>query len=158
MLRVRRKAGTAAGFSVVDPGGNWLRVYAAGASEDDARSEGLARTLEVAARQGDARGDDGQALAVLDAGLARHPEAPAVDRVRVLLYKAEILVRLGRPVDAAACLEIARTVPLDVAEAAAVAVDLADASDLIASSARNVIAGSLKTGSSKLAGVPRSQP
>lgn len=58
ILRPRRKQGTATGFSVVDPGGNWLRFYRAGDVEDDApaaRSHGLARVVEVAARQGDAR-------------------------------------------------------------------------------------------------------
>ena len=79
ILRPRGKQGTTAGFSVVDVGGNWLRVYRAGDVEEDAahRSSGLARVLEVAARQGDARGDDRSALDVLDRGLARHPDAPA---------------------------------------------------------------------------------
>jgi catechol 2,3-dioxygenase-like lactoylglutathione lyase family enzyme len=96
VLRVRRKAGTATGFSVVDVGGNWLRFYRTGASEDEDQDRtGLARVIDVAARQGDARGDDAQALKVLDAGLARHPDAPADVRAEALSYRAELLERLG---------------------------------------------------------------
>ena len=62
----------------MDVGGNWLRFYRHGSSEDDPaeRRSGLLRVLDVAARQGDSRGDEAQAIAVLDAGLARHPYAP----------------------------------------------------------------------------------
>ena len=106
LLRPRRKQGTTTGFSVVDVGGNWLRVYRAGDSEEEAegRSEGLTRVVEVAARQGDSRGDDAQALDVLDRGLARHPDGPASERARALLYKVELLVRLGRSEEAATIL------------------------------------------------------
>lgn len=96
LLPVRRKAGTATGFTVVDPGGNWLRFYRTGASEDeDQERTGLARVIDVAARQGDARGDEAQAIAVLDAGLARHPDAPAELRDEALRYRAELVERLG---------------------------------------------------------------
>jgi hypothetical protein len=98
MLSVRRKAGTATGFTIVDPGGNWLRFYRADASEDDAEDQsrtGLARVVDVAARQGDARGDTEQAIAVLDAGMLRHPDAPAAERWEALLYRAELKERMG---------------------------------------------------------------
>lgn len=109
LLRPRRKQGTAVGFTVVDVGGNWLRFYQAtdapdapetGGNKGTAveRSAGLARVLEIAARQGDARGDDAQALQVLERGLRRHPDGPALGRVRVLLYQLEVLVRLGEVV------------------------------------------------------------
>lgn len=99
LLHPRRKRGTATGFSVVDTGGNWLRFYRAGGSEDEGRSSepgSLAGVVEVAARQGDARGDDAAALAVLDRGLARQPAAPALDKGRALLSRAEVLLRLVR--------------------------------------------------------------
>ena len=64
LLRPRRKQGTTTGFSVVDVGGNWLRFYReADVGAEEPAASGLARTVEVAARQGDARGDDAQALA-----------------------------------------------------------------------------------------------
>ncbi len=102
LLRPRRKAGAATGFSVVDVGGNWLRFYRAGEPEEAAedRRTGLERVVDVAARQGDARGDHEQAIAVLTTGLERHPDAPAAARVEALLYRAELLVRAGRDDDA----------------------------------------------------------
>jgi catechol 2,3-dioxygenase-like lactoylglutathione lyase family enzyme len=97
ILPPRRKAGTATGFSVVDSGGNWLRFYRSGAHEEtpDEMRKGLARVIDVAARQGDAHGDEGRAIAVLDAGLLRHPEAPAPDRFEAILYRAELVFRSG---------------------------------------------------------------
>ncbi|WP_090711874.1 hypothetical protein [Mycetocola miduiensis] len=51
--------------------------------------------IDVAARQGDSRGDDAQAIAVLDAGLIRYPDAPPIDVFEALLYRAELKVRTG---------------------------------------------------------------
>jgi catechol 2,3-dioxygenase-like lactoylglutathione lyase family enzyme len=96
LLPVRRKAGTATGFSVVDVGGNWLRFYRDGAQEDDpAPRKGLGRAIDVAARQADARGDEAQALAVLDAALLRHPDAPELERAEAEAFRAELRDRLA---------------------------------------------------------------
>jgi hypothetical protein len=94
ILPLRRKAGTATGFTVVDVGGNWLRFYRTGADETEEKRTGLARVIDVAARQGDARGDDAQAIAVLDAGLLRYPDAPAAEISEALAYRAELVERL----------------------------------------------------------------
>jgi catechol 2,3-dioxygenase-like lactoylglutathione lyase family enzyme len=96
LLRPRRKAGTATGFTIVDPGGNWLRFYRSGATEDESPRTGLGRVIDVAARQGDARGDDMQAIAVIDSGLVRHPDAPPLEIFEALLYRAELKGRLGQ--------------------------------------------------------------
>lgn len=131
LLRPRRKQGTATGFSVVDPGGNWLRFYRSDASEDEEpRAEGLARVVEAAARQGDARGDDVTALSVLDRGLARHQDAPALERARALLYRAELLVRLERSDDAQAAVNLARAT-VSAAEAAELEAEFAAADELL---------------------------
>jgi hypothetical protein len=84
------------GFSVVDPGGNWLRVSKLGDAEE-ARdtTTGLARVIENAARLGDAKGDDVEAIRLLDNGLERFSDAPGIDRARALLYLAELHVRVG---------------------------------------------------------------
>lgn len=133
LLRPRRKQGTTTGFTVVDPGGNWLRFYReADVEAQEPAATGLARAVEVAARQGDARGDDAQALVALDAGLTRHPDAPADDRARALAYRAELLVRLGRVEDAAATLAEAEGLPLGAAQAEAVEPDLAHAREVLA--------------------------
>ena len=96
LLRPRKKAGTVAGFTMVDVGGNWLRFYRAGDTEDDHdRSvSGLARVLMGAARQGDSHGDEVTAAQMLDRGLARHATAPAVQRVEAMIYRAELALRL----------------------------------------------------------------
>jgi catechol 2,3-dioxygenase-like lactoylglutathione lyase family enzyme len=108
LLPPRRKAGTATGFSVVDVGGNWLRFYRHGSSEDDPAEQrsGLLRVVDVAARQGDSRGDEARAIAVLDAGLGRHPDAPPIEVFEALLYRAELQARTGA--DAAPDLAAAR--------------------------------------------------
>lgn len=144
LLRPRRKQGTTTGFSVVDTGGNWLRFYGAADVADDAghaeraegaedgtRATGLARALEVAARQGDARGDHAQALAVLDRALARHPDAAPVDRVRALLYRAELLVRAGDRAAARDAGREAAAVPLTDAERRELADDLAHGREVL---------------------------
>ena len=132
LLRLRRKAGTATGFSVVDPGGNWLRFYQEGATDEEPeeRSTGLARALEVAARQGDSRGDEAQALVVLDAALQREAGAPAAERAPLLLYRAELLARLDRVAEAAEALAGA-TDGLTADEAAALADDVEHAREVV---------------------------
>jgi catechol 2,3-dioxygenase-like lactoylglutathione lyase family enzyme len=134
ILRPRKKYGTVRGFSVVDPGGNWLRIYKLGDTEQqdpEDQPEGLAKIIEVAARLGDAHGDAGQALATLEAGLARYPAAPALDRARAQLYRAELAVRLDMPERAAASLEAAASVSLTEAERAVVEQEFADATELV---------------------------
>lgn len=135
ILRPRRKQGTATGFSVVDVGGNWLRFYRSGETEDDPaqRSRGLTRVVEVAARHGDARGDDAHALAVLERGLDRHPDAAPVEQVRAQLYRAELLTRLGDREGATAALATASRVALTGQDAQAVAPEFLHAQELVAS-------------------------
>jgi catechol 2,3-dioxygenase-like lactoylglutathione lyase family enzyme len=96
-LRARFGKVPVTGIPVVDVGGNWLRFYREGSSEDDVteRRSGLGRVIDVAARQGDARGDDAQAIAVLDAGLVRHADAPPIEVFEALLYRAELKLRTG---------------------------------------------------------------
>lgn len=96
LLRPRRKRGTATGFSVVDTGGTGSACTEPMNPRMKVGQASLAGVVEVAARQGDARGDDAAALAVLDRGLARQPAAPALDKGRALLSRAEVLLRLVR--------------------------------------------------------------
>ena len=78
LLRPRKKAGTVAGFTLVDVGGNWLRFYRAGDTEDDhdRNESGLTRVLMGAARQGDSHGDEATAAD------ARPRSGPARRRAR----------------------------------------------------------------------------
>lgn len=129
ITRPRRKQGTAAGFTVVDPGGNWLRVFRDGDSEQSEPPEGrLERVLLNAARQGDAHGDVGRAIAVLDNGLDRHADAPPAERLPLLVYRAELLIRTGDRDRAAATLQEIHDLGPDLDETARA--ELATAAEL----------------------------
>jgi hypothetical protein len=81
ILRPRKKYGTVRGFTVVDPGGNWLRIYKLGDTEEEdsaEKAEGLTQIIYVAARLGDAHGDEALALKTLENGLVRFPETAAM--------------------------------------------------------------------------------
>jgi hypothetical protein len=54
----------------------------------------LAGFVNVAARLGDARGDEALALKTIENGLKKYPDAPAVERARAYLYRAELAIRL----------------------------------------------------------------
>lgn len=69
MTRPRLRNDRYTGFTVVDPGGNWIRINKA-TQEPEATSK-LARAMENAARQADARGDERQALKILEGALKR---------------------------------------------------------------------------------------
>ena len=133
ITRPRKRFGTVYGFSVVDVGGNWLRVSGAGATEaDDGELEpGLAGIVQVAARLADAKGDDAKALATLQRGLARFADAPVLERARALLFHAELAVRTGDAALARASLAAAGALDLDDDEREAIAADLAHATDVV---------------------------
>lgn len=134
ILRPRKKFGTVRGFSVVDVGGNWLRVYKAGDTDEEATAEqatGLTRSVLVAARLGDARGDEAAALKTLEIGIARYVDAPAVERARALLYRAELAVRLGNDALAQSSLAGARELELTDDERATITDELAHTTELI---------------------------
>ena len=136
MVRPRKRWGTVYGFSVVDVGGNWLRFSKLGASEEEGEEEapGLARQVDVAARLADARGDDALALVTLERAIARYPDAPPIEQVRALTYRADLLVRLGRPDGAHESLAAARAIELPPDEAAMVASELDHVAGLVAQS------------------------
>ena len=119
ITRPRRKQGTSGGFSVIDPGGDWLRIISGGAEQDEGGR--FERVLLNAARQGDSHGDVGAAIAVLEAGLIRHADATDVERLPVLLYLAELLIRSGATERASAVLAELQAFDLDEAASAEVA-------------------------------------
>ncbi|MCW5873594.1 MAG: hypothetical protein KIS88_03000 [Anaerolineales bacterium] len=96
VTRPRKKFGTVTGFSLVDPGGNWLRISQLGATEEsEEKAEGLEHFISVAARLGDAHGSETDALRTLENAIARFPQAGALERARAYLYRGELAVRLG---------------------------------------------------------------
>lgn len=135
LLRPRERSGTVRGFSVVDPGGNWLRVSRLGDTEEEAKEDkvtGLTRVIENAARLGDAKGDDAAAARILDAGLARFVDSPPMERARGFLFRAELAVRLAHVAGATAALGSAQRLPLDGSEQRELAAEIGHAEELVA--------------------------
>jgi catechol 2,3-dioxygenase-like lactoylglutathione lyase family enzyme len=134
ILRPRKKFGTVHGFSVVDPGGNWLRFYKLGDTEQEdsaEKAEGLTQIIYVAARLGDSRGDEAIALKTLENGIARYPEAAAIDRARAYLYRAELAVRTNNRDLAQASLQAVQSLELMDNERASIADELAHVIELV---------------------------
>jgi catechol 2,3-dioxygenase-like lactoylglutathione lyase family enzyme len=134
ILRPRKKFGTVRGFSVVDVGGNWLRISKLGDTEPqdgEEKTAGLAGILEVAARLGDAHGDEAKALKTLENGLKRFPNAPLLDLARALLYRAELAVRLQDRVLAQSSLSAVHALALSDDEQALIADELSQTAELV---------------------------
>jgi hypothetical protein len=92
MTRPRLRNDRYTGFTVVDPGGNWIRINKA-AKEPEARTK-LAKAMENAARQADAHGDERQALKILEGALKRAGAAdPDLEEARQ--YRDELVERIS---------------------------------------------------------------
>ncbi|MEU8311207.1 VOC family protein [Micromonospora sp. NPDC048887] len=130
--RPRRNQEGHSGFSIVDPGGNWIRFVGRTTQAETGDRGGLARTLGNAVVQGDSRGNPGQAARILDGALARPDAAddPAV-HVEALVYRAELALQLGEPEAARELVGKARSVPLDDESRARLAGTLRHAEDLL---------------------------
>jgi len=134
ITRPRKRFGTVRGFSVVDVGGNWLRISKQGDTEEDATAErtpGLAGAVEVAARLGDSAGDDALALKTLDSGMKRFPDASVLDYARALLYRAELAVRLGDSALARSSLSSVLSLAMSDDDKSIIADELAQTSELV---------------------------
>jgi hypothetical protein len=136
ILRPRKKFGTVYGFSVVDVGGNWLRVSKLGDEEEEETPEtkltGLAKIIDVAARLGDAHGDDATALQTLENGIKRYADAPAIERARALLFRAQLAVRVENITLAKESLEQALSLKLSAAEKKTVKSEIEHTRELVA--------------------------
>jgi hypothetical protein len=134
ILRPRKRYGTVRGFTIVDPGGNWLRVYKLGDSEEEASAEkveGLAQIINVAARLGDAHGDEALALKTLENGLLRFTNAKPGELARALLYRTELAVRTNNVELARSSLKQAMSVELSDEEKTALSEEFAHVTELV---------------------------
>jgi catechol 2,3-dioxygenase-like lactoylglutathione lyase family enzyme len=135
MTRPRKRYGTVRGFSVVDPGGNWLRISKIGESEQEDSAEkavGLAQIIYVAARLGDAHGDEALALKTLESGLNRFGDgAKAIELARAYLYRAELAVRTKNIEVARSSLAAAESLELTDQERAALADEFAHVTEVV---------------------------
>jgi catechol 2,3-dioxygenase-like lactoylglutathione lyase family enzyme len=136
ILRPRKKYGTVRGFTVVDPGGNWLRIYKLGDTEQDdsaEKAEGLAQIIYVAARLGDAHGDEMLALKTLESGLSRFGAvAGTLELARAYLYRAELAVRTKDFELARLSLTAAQSLELKEEEETALSEEFAHVSEIVA--------------------------
>src|SRR5688500_15282042 len=135
ITRPRKKYGTVRGFSVVDPGGNWLRIYKLGETEQEdsaEKAEGLAQIIYVAARLGDAHGDETLALKTLESGLTRFGDAAgAMERARAYLYRAELAIRTKDHELAQSSLTAAKSLALTDDEKSSLADEFAHVTELV---------------------------
>ncbi|MGJ6963076.1 hypothetical protein ACSDR0_14310 [Streptosporangium sp. G11] len=120
------------GATVVDPGGNWIRIFPSSkdASREEPSGGRLATALQNAVVIGDSHGDHRQAAKILDGALARAGDAPNVELVEALLYRAELALTLSDRERAGELLARVRAIPLDAAERERLAESLAGADDI----------------------------
>ncbi|MEV0396953.1 VOC family protein [Polymorphospora rubra] len=132
--RPRKNADGVSGFSVIDPGGNWIRVVDQAAAAPEPTPTGrLAKALANAVVQADSRGDIEQAVRILDSALARTQAGDdPVARVEVLVYRAELAIVLHDPDTATDMLARVEHVVLGPDESERAATALENATDLAA--------------------------
>ncbi|MFD8492902.1 hypothetical protein [Amycolatopsis sp. NPDC059657] len=132
--RKRKNAGNLSGFTVIDPGGNWIRIFAAKAEPADSEPapNRLAASLRSAVVVGDSHGSHERAAHMLDNALSRYAGAAPADLVEALAYRAELAVRVGDPAGAREFLASAGEVSLTDAERARLGDTLAGLRDLAA--------------------------
>ncbi len=132
--RARKNADGLSGFSVVDPGGNWIRFFQnAPASPAPASTGRLGKAIANAVVQADSRGDARQAARILDSALARtEADDDPVALVEVLVYRAEVAMVLEDPATAVEMLARVGRVALSADEAARAAAAYEAATDLAA--------------------------
>ncbi|GIH26183.1 hypothetical protein Aph01nite_44930 [Acrocarpospora phusangensis] len=133
--RKRKNADNLSGFAVIDPGGNWIRIFAdkAGTAEPEPAPSKLAASLSSAVVMGDSHGSDDQAARILDNALRRDEAGAApADLLAALAYRAELAARSDDPEGVRAFLARAERVPLTDAERETLADVLASLRDLAA--------------------------
>jgi hypothetical protein len=134
--RARRNNDGLGGFSVIDPGGNWIRVVqnpATAPTPEPSPAGRLAKALANAVVQGDSRGDANQAVRILDNALAHpQPDDDPVAQVQVLVYRAELAMVLHDQKTAAEMLARVDSVVLTADETERAASTFEAAADLAA--------------------------
>ncbi|MCC3777633.1 VOC family protein [Streptomyces sp. UNOB3_S3] len=130
--RKRKNADNLSGFSLVDPGGNWIRIFQARDSGSSVPSAGrLGKALQSAVVLGDSHGDHRQAARILDSALTRDDDAVStVDLVEALVYRAELAVALRDGETADTLLARVRATTLDDTDREALAEALGNAAEL----------------------------
>lgn len=116
--RKRKNADNHSGFSVIDPGGNWIRIMAAKPTPDEDQVAGkLTTTLNAAVVMADSHGNHLRAAQILDAALERDKDTATVsEKLQALAYRAELALRANDHATAARALAQARALSPSEAE------------------------------------------
>ncbi|MDG4798750.1 VOC family protein [Micromonospora sp. WMMD1082] len=134
--RARKNNDGLGGFSVIDPGGNWIRITESGAPAAGPATTPAGRLAKVLANAvvlADSKGDVAQAARILDSALARpRPDDDPVEQVEALVYRAELAVTLQDTTTAAELLARADRVVLGPDETERAAPAFENAADLAA--------------------------
>lgn len=130
--RKRKNADNHSGFTVIDPGGNWIRIMATKAPpSDDTDATKLSTSLRRAVVMGDSHGKHVRAAQILDAAIERDQDvATATELVEALAYRAELAVRAEDTDAARAALTRARALTLTETERAGLTETLAGLDDV----------------------------
>ncbi|MBT2367323.1 VOC family protein [Streptomyces sp. ISL-10] len=130
--RKRKNADNHSGFTVIDPGGNWIRIMAAKSTPEETSASGrLATTLQRAVVMGDSHGKHVRAAQILDAALERDKgTATAAELLEALAYRAELALRADDTAAAGDALTRARALILSETEHGQLAGTLAGLEDL----------------------------
>ncbi|MFF5265255.1 VOC family protein [Actinomadura viridis] len=131
--RKRKNAENLSGFTVIDPGGNWIRIMAARPAPEgkEATSGKLTTTLHRAVVMGDSHGKHLRAAQILDAALERDKDtATATELLEALAYRAELALRAQDPGAAGDAVARARALPLSETERVELAEPLAALEDM----------------------------
>lgn len=130
--RKRKNADNVTGFTIVDPGGNWIRIFPSSQSNDDEAAVGkLGTALLNVIVIADSKGDNKQAAKILDSVLAREKDsASTVELVDALVYRAELAIRLDDHQRAATVLDQVRDIAIDDADRSRLADALSNAEEL----------------------------
>jgi catechol 2,3-dioxygenase-like lactoylglutathione lyase family enzyme len=132
--RPRKNNGGVTGFSVVDPGGNWIRISAQRPVAAPKRGGRLASSMENAVVLADSHGDHQQAARILDTALRKAgPDEDPVLLVEAMVYRAELAVTLHDQDTARAVLARAGDVELAPDQRERAAEALAQAEELAGS-------------------------
>lgn len=130
--RKRKNADNHSGFTVIDPGGNWIRIMATKAPpSDDTDATKLSTSLRRAVVMGDSHGKHVRAAQILDAAIERDQDvATATELVEALAYRAELAVRAEDTDAARTSLTRARALTLTETERAGLTETLAGLDDV----------------------------
>lgn len=127
-------------FTIVDPNGNSVIYIKRAAHEKEASDEAadskpqspLEKALAMASRLRDSKNDDRAAAKHLDVVLGKHPDAPVLERARVIAARAELAVALGETAQARQLLQDLESMPLTKADRKKYADEFAAAERLLA--------------------------